>query len=255
MSLSDKKGEILRLIEKLQPQPGRSLSLADRVSRQAPSAVGDKISKRRREITDLRTVRERMAIDLFEERVLGICQTLEQRIGRIEIMIRQKEEAESKTVTGGAQNEIYTAESLLNGKPEVPKSPDMGGVVFGQPPATGGALESAPQEAQYTLSGEIQEGVLSDILQFLSTNRKTGAFIVKNDGPPIAVYLEEGQIVHAVAGDISGESAIFAMMSMCQGRFHFDESEELPEERTITGNLQFIILEALRQIDEAGGGE
>lgn len=255
MSVADKKGEIMRLIEQLQPQPGRATALARPATEAASSELREKIAKRRREISEFRAAREKMAVDLLEERVLAICQTLEQRIERIEQLVREGRPAGSPALTRTApagtekpraahdESAAELAANLLGIGPDL-----------GVEAALAPAVAPAPTAGEHTLAGEIQEGVLADILQFLSTNLRTGVFVVTSGGAKIDVYLDEGQIVHAVAGDVVGESAFFAAMAAEGGRFVFDELDDLPPDRTISGNTQFIILEALRQIDESGGG-
>ena len=55
---------------------------------------------------------------------------------------------------------------------------------------------------------------------------------------------------HAVGPDMVGELAFFAAFGAENGHYSFRETLELPEERTIDGSTQLLILEALRQIDE-----
>lgn len=110
------------------------------------------------------------------------------------------------------------------------------------------------EDAEHTVSGELRGQLMPDMLQLLSSNALTGVFVVKSGKVENRLYLEEGQICHAEGPGMEGESAFFAVMALEQGRYHFDETAELPEEKTITGNTQFLILEALRQIDEGGGG-
>lgn len=105
--------------------------------------------------------------------------------------------------------------------------------------------------ADATLSGAIREGLLADLLQLVSSNQMTGVFTVEQDGSQVQMWYREGEIFHAEGGGLSGESAFFAAMAMEAGWFSFREVDELPEAQTINSQTQFLILEALRQIDEA----
>jgi hypothetical protein len=117
--------------------------------------------------------------------------------------------------------------------------------------ATAGPANPAATTEEHALAGAVKEGFLADILQLVSSNEMTGVFTVEGDGSLVQLYYREGEVFHAESEDVRGESAFFVAMAMESGRFRFVETEELPEERTITSQTQFLVLEALRQIDEA----
>lgn len=106
----------------------------------------------------------------------------------------------------------------------------------------------------WTFAGVIQEGILADMLQLVSSNVMSGVFSVVGDGAPIEMFFHEGELKHAQCGELEGESAFFAAMATEQGRYSFRESKEPPPKQTISNKTQFLILEALRQIDEARAG-
>jgi len=121
-----------------------------------------------------------------------------------------------------------------------------------QPAPSAGAPKPAasPESDDTALSGVILGDLLSDVLQLVSSNTLTGIFSVEGSGLEHTIYFEAGQIIHAEGPDLVGENAFFSAFALREGRYRFRETDELPEERTITGNTQFLILEALRQIDE-----
>jgi hypothetical protein len=62
--------------------------------------------------------------------------------------------------------------------------------------------------------------------------------------------------VHAEGAGMSGESAFFAAFATTKGRYSFHQTTDITTQKTIDGNTQFLILEALRRIDEESpGGE
>jgi hypothetical protein len=107
----------------------------------------------------------------------------------------------------------------------------------------------------YFLSGAVRQDILPDILQLVSSNDKTGVFRIERDDKKIELFFRGGQLYHARGEEMSGQTAFFAAMAFTAGTFCFSESEDIPEEATIEGNTQFMILEALRQIDEQSNGE
>lgn len=113
------------------------------------------------------------------------------------------------------------------------------------PPSQAGA-----SAVMHTFAGVIQGQMLSDMLQLVSSNNMSGKFVVDDEDRKCSLYFDEGRICHAESGDIEGENAFFAAFSFEAGRYFFDETRELPAKRTINSSTQFLILEALRQIDE-----
>ena len=119
-----------------------------------------------------------------------------------------------------------------------------------------GAPDKASEKSKVadnsTLTGVLQGDLLSDVLQLISSNELTGVFEIDGDGGKFNLFIEGGHIQHAEGGaGLSGESAFFAAFSCTTGRFRFHDKVEVKVEKTIDGNTQYLILEALRQIDES----
>jgi hypothetical protein len=116
-------------------------------------------------------------------------------------------------------------------------------------PSKGGPLKDP------TFSGAIQGQMLSDMLQLVSSNQMSGIFIIENEISSCTLYFEEGRICHAANGDVVGEDAFFAAFALGSGRYHFKEMTELPPERSVSAGTQFLVLEALRRMDEGAQSE
>jgi hypothetical protein len=123
--------------------------------------------------------------------------------------------------------------------------------------ASNGKSQKKPPIDDPTFSGVIQGQMLSDMLQLVSSNQMSGIFIIENDLTSCTLYFDEGRICHAANADTSGEDAFFAAFALGSGRYHFKEMTQLPPERTVSAGTQYLVLEALRRMDEkseAGGG-
>ncbi|RLB48381.1 MAG: hypothetical protein DRJ42_23330 [Deltaproteobacteria bacterium] len=120
-------------------------------------------------------------------------------------------------------------------------------------PTSGGAGGSAALAANCALRGRITESLLPDLLQMVTSNRWTGVFVLNNETLECRLYFDDGQACHAEAPDVTGEGAFFVALALEEGEYAFMETPAHPE-KTINSNTQFLILEALRQIDEAKGG-
>jgi hypothetical protein len=105
-------------------------------------------------------------------------------------------------------------------------------------------------DEEWTFTGVIQGQLLSDMLQLVSSNAMSGMFVVETDGGRCELYFEEGRMCHAANNEMEGEKAFFTAFASGRGKYRFRETAELPAARTITSSTQFLILEALRQIDE-----
>ncbi|MBM9614098.1 response regulator [Desulfobulbus rhabdoformis] len=97
--------------------------------------------------------------------------------------------------------------------------------------------------------GTLNNVQLSDILQMCCIGGTSTAIRVTKDGREGTIYLVEGEIVHAEAGDISGEKAFFAIMGWNQGNFE-SILGQVPDTNSIVQSWQHLLLEACRRQDE-----
>lgn len=97
--------------------------------------------------------------------------------------------------------------------------------------------------------GSLKELPLPDIIQLVSVSGKTGKFTLTRDSDSGLIYLKNGQMVHAVVGNLVGEEAIYALAIWNSGEFQFTPQEE-PERQTITKSNTNLLMEAARRLDE-----
>ena len=69
---------------------------------------------------------------------------------------------------------------------------------------------------------------VSDLLQLLAMNGRTGVLRLRGDGMG-RVFLQEGRIVNALSGRASGRKALFRMLAWEDAEFHFDAGAEVSE--------------------------
>jgi len=97
--------------------------------------------------------------------------------------------------------------------------------------------------------GSLKELPLPDIIQLVSVSGKTGKFTLSRDQERGFIYLKNGQMVHAIVGDLIGEEAIYALAIWNAGEFQFNPGEE-PDRQTITKSNTNLLMEAARRLDE-----
>ena len=97
--------------------------------------------------------------------------------------------------------------------------------------------------------GSLKELPLPDIIQLVSVSGKTGVFTLKNGSENGAIYLQDGQIVHAQVGDLAGEEAVYELAIWPQGEFVFTPGQPSPASSIQKSNTN-LLMEAARRIDE-----
>lgn len=103
---------------------------------------------------------------------------------------------------------------------------------------------------QHGFVGAVSGMSLADIIQVKGGNRYSGCLIVEQSGNTGVIYFREGDIVHAEQANLAGEEAFYAVMGWAGGTFR-SEPKVSTTSRTIDQSLGFLILEALRRMDEA----
>lgn len=96
-------------------------------------------------------------------------------------------------------------------------------------------------------SGFVHGFGLVDLLQIFHYSRRSLALHIE---PNSAIHIREGEIVHATSGRIEGDLAITSLLARAGGRIRTAEAEDVPT--TIQRPFNFLILDALRDLDEAG---
>ena len=101
-----------------------------------------------------------------------------------------------------------------------------------------------------TIQGDLAEYALPDLLQFIHATRKEGQLLLEA-GPARAagVFFARGEVVHAYCPPRVGVPAFHALLGWEAGRFAFLKNAA-PYERTIFDDLQNLLLDGLRRLDE-----
>lgn len=113
-------------------------------------------------------------------------------------------------------------------------------------------MTTEAQSGSKAFEGDISELPIPELLQFIHISGRDGVLVISDVvGKPRAVlHYVEANIVHAVCDGITGREAVYASIGFNSGRFEFFRGKAERVERTIQENVQNLILEALRRIDE-----
>jgi hypothetical protein len=100
------------------------------------------------------------------------------------------------------------------------------------------------------IQGDLAEYAIPDLLQFLHASRKAGQLVLESrSAAPAGVFFAEGELVHAYCPPRKGVPALYQLLSWQEGRFAFLKNVA-PAERTIFVDLQNLLLDGLRRLDE-----
>lgn len=99
------------------------------------------------------------------------------------------------------------------------------------------------------VAGSLSDMALPDLVQILHQSRKGGRLKVKSGGREGEVHFQEGQIVHSIIGDITGQEAFFELLALSEGTFALEPGFQ-PKETTIQMSPDMLVLEGLRRLDE-----
>jgi hypothetical protein len=109
---------------------------------------------------------------------------------------------------------------------------------------------AAGAAARVLMKGELQPGLLADLIQLFSQNTETGRLVVEATDGEASVFFKDGRIVDASFSDDVGEKAFFRTMLVQRGRFSYQRGAEAAQVR-IQRSAQHLIMDTLRLIDEA----
>lgn len=104
-----------------------------------------------------------------------------------------------------------------------------------------------PQEG---FRGVLRRVGLQDVLQMECLSRNSALLEIATKELRGLIYISEGQIIHAEAGDRSGPEAFNFLMGLTGGEFA-QKPYVAPPRRTITDSWEFLLMEAARKRDES----
>jgi CheY-like chemotaxis protein len=107
-------------------------------------------------------------------------------------------------------------------------------------------LQWAPREG---FQGLLRKVGLQDVIQMECLARNSSILEIYNQNVLGRIYIEDGQLVHAVTGDMTGEHALYKLLSLPGGSFELAQFEA-PPEKTLNGQWEMLLMEAARVKDE-----
>ena len=110
---------------------------------------------------------------------------------------------------------------------------------------------STKAPAASALEGDIAEGNLPEILQFIEIGKKNGCLLVETDSPVGMIYFGQGRIIHAAAANgLAGRDAINVLLALKQGHFRFLLNKQ-PKTSDLNLSTLEVLMEWTKTVDEA----
>jgi hypothetical protein len=103
------------------------------------------------------------------------------------------------------------------------------------------------------MSGSVEEIPLPDLLQLLSTSKKSGVLTVRSHFGIGKIYLRKGQIYYASLDEnfaVKPEKALYRLLTWTDGSFELEAPDERQVIEEITESTEALLMEGMRQLDE-----
>jgi CheY-like chemotaxis protein len=99
--------------------------------------------------------------------------------------------------------------------------------------------------------GVLRRVGLQDVLQMECLARNSSVLKIHAGGAQGAVFVKDGQIIHAQCGSRTGEEAFNYLLGLAGGEFDVQPFTP-PETQSISGSWEFLLMESARKRDEEG---
>lgn len=118
------------------------------------------------------------------------------------------------------------------------------------------AKAAAPRpKPTVTFAGDLMTISVFDAIQAIENSRLTGILVLANDAQSGSVFFNDGQIVSAESGGRTAYEAFRQIVEITTGTFDFQKSPQTFPVTIEAASNTNLILDSLRQVDEASAGQ
>ena len=115
------------------------------------------------------------------------------------------------------------------------------------------AANKRQSAAPKSMAGSIEEIPLPDLLQLLSTSRKSGVLVIHSDRHAGKIFFRKGQIYFGNIENqfnIGPRKALTRMLGWTQGSFELEPPDESAVLEELDDSTEGLLIESMRQLDE-----
>lgn len=106
---------------------------------------------------------------------------------------------------------------------------------------------------QEGIKARLKDMSLVDVIQVLNLSRRTAVVNIGSEQGAGKIFVENGNIIHAGFRELSGENALYHLLSWKDGEFEV-EMDVKSEAKTISSNVESLLLEGMKRLDETNKG-
>ena len=102
--------------------------------------------------------------------------------------------------------------------------------------------------------GSLEDMSFTDMIQIVCVGNKNLEIVLTGEGQTGHVFIQNGEVIHALVGDKQGEEAFYKLMLWQKGEFDTKQCAQFPA-RTIKVSTMSLLMEGARLADEGHGRE
>jgi hypothetical protein len=147
---------------------------------------------------------------------------------------------------------LVTSDGTAVPPPKTTPSPQPAVLPVGGSPGMAGAQKRTTSGAR-SMAGTIDEIPLPDLLQLLSTSKKSGVLEIQGPQGVGRIYLRKGQVYYATIDDsfdLSARKAVYRMVVWQSGTFELQPPDDKEFLEELNEPTEGLLMEAMRQLDE-----
>ena len=114
------------------------------------------------------------------------------------------------------------------------------------------AIEATTSRPSEGFQGVVRQVGLTEVLQLECLGRKSSVLEIKGVNTRGSIYISEGSIIHAEAGELVGVKALARLLGLKGGEFKLKPFTQ-PSEQSVEGQWEGLLMEAAQASDEQAG--
>jgi hypothetical protein len=99
------------------------------------------------------------------------------------------------------------------------------------------------------VEGDLKDIDITSVIQVMCTERRRAGLVMRRRGEEGVIFLDNGEIVHAILGPLQGEDAVYELLTWRDGSFRMTDQVRTPT-RSIGMPWSHILMEGMRKLDE-----
>lgn len=108
------------------------------------------------------------------------------------------------------------------------------------------------RDTRTRFAGHLSDMGVVDLIQTIEVSRKTGVIHVRaENGRRAAIYFRDGKVIDAEAGHLTGEDAVYRLLTWGEGEFEA-QFRNVRRKDVIEMSSQGLLMEGMRRLDEWG---